>query len=44
LPRNIRLGWKYFAATNTLAYYSTELVKAARSFKVRATYKCSLHN
>jgi len=32
VPANIRLGWKWLAITNTLAYDTTVVVSTARNF------------
>ncbi len=32
LPTNIRLGWKDFPGTNTLAYYENPLITGLKSF------------
>jgi hypothetical protein len=31
LPVNIRLGWKWMAVTNTLAYYDTATIMSLKS-------------
>jgi hypothetical protein len=36
LPSNIRLGWKWITATNTLSYYSTNFITAIKIFIVQA--------
>ncbi len=37
MPANIRLGWKFQAVTNTLAYYDIELITVVNFFTVQAT-------
>jgi hypothetical protein len=34
LPTKIRLGWKSVQVANTLAYYDTAIITAAKSFIV----------
>jgi hypothetical protein len=36
LPANIRLGWKWMAVANTLAYYCTATITAVMCFIVQA--------
>ncbi len=36
LPANIRLGWKWMAVTNNLAYYDKATITAVKSFIVQA--------
>jgi hypothetical protein len=36
LPPNIRLGWRGFPGTNTLAYYKNPYAAAVKSFIVQA--------
>ncbi len=37
LGASIRLGWKYMAVANTLAYYDTATITAVKSFVVQAS-------
>ncbi len=36
MPTNIRLGFKWMAVANTLAYYDTATINAVKSFIVEA--------
>jgi hypothetical protein len=39
-PANIRLGKKWLAKTNTLAYYDKATIRAVKSLKVHAPGAC----
>jgi hypothetical protein len=42
LLANIKLGWKSFTVTNTLAYFITELVTAVKYFIVQTSVACTV--
>jgi hypothetical protein len=42
LPTNIRLGWKWLAVANTLAYYNMGTITSLKSFNVQAPGEASL--